>query len=145
MPFEQDFLRYIVYHRRLMVASFVWSDRCIFRTWSKACATAADSIRSPVSVVILLSCLKVPNVEHTCISWWASSAVATEILNNILLIADACIDAIQLASKAVFRCFAKKFCDGILLIWSTKWSLFIKLFHRWVVNREMNLIMLINS
>jgi len=31
-------------------------------------------------------------------------------------------------SEAVFRWKAKKFCDGILLIWSTKWSLFSKLF-----------------
>ena len=41
--------------------------------------------------------------------------------------------------------FAKKNCKGILVIWSTKWSLFAKFFHRWVVNREMNLMMLINS
>ena len=32
------------------------------------------------------------------------------------------------AILAVLRCFAKKNCDGILRIWSTKWSLFIKLF-----------------
>ena len=31
-------------------------------------------------------------------------------------------------TKAVFRCFVKKICDGILLIWSNKWSLFTKLF-----------------
>ena len=40
---------------------------------------------------------------------------------------------------------AKFFYERILLIWSTKWSLFTKLFYRWVVNRETNLMMLINS
>ena len=30
--------------------------------------------------------------------------------------------------EAVFRYFAKKNCDGILLIWSTRWSLFTKFF-----------------
>ena len=38
----------------------------------------------------------------------------------------------------------KIFCVEILLMWSTKLSLFTKLFHRWVINRETNLMMLIN-
>ena len=37
-----------------------------------------------------------------------------------------------------------KFCERILLIWSTKWNLFMKNFHRWAVNRETILMSLLN-
>ena len=37
-----------------------------------------------------------------------------------------------------------KICEGILLIWNIKWSLFTKLFAWWAVNRETNLMRLLN-